>query len=406
MWKRTLQMAWRNIWRNRRRTLITSSSIALGLAAMIVYLGLFAGMNKRMLEIVTRSNYGAAQIHAIDYRSTRRLDLVIPDGIALLDRAAALPGVEAVAPRLLATGLLAIGDRSAGVDLFGIDLVRERTITDWHERLVAGHYPESANEVLLGDELADKLELEPGDKVVLTVADAPSGEMRNRLLRLAGTMYTGNPSLDKGSAILGIDTLRGDLGLPDGMHEIVFSLEGLLKDPEPIRAALASLASPSLEILPWQELNSGVYNMIRMQALYLGITVLIIFSIIAIGIVNTLAMSLAERRYEFGVLRALGTTPRSLAALIFTEAASLGIVGTVLGLIAGLLIHWPMAVQGLNLGGFQYAGVTFESRIFCIYQPGGTALIALLFIILTIMVGLGTAIRAGLIRPAEALRHY
>ena len=121
---------------------------------------------------------------------------------------------------------------------------------------------------------------------------------------------------------------------------------------------------------------------------------------------NTLAMSLAERRWEFGVLRAIGTSPGRLATMIFAEAASLGVLGALLGLGLGGLAHALTARYGLWMGGFEVAGVDFESRIYSEMEPPMALLVALVFIGLSTLTGLSTAVRAARVKPAESLRQY
>jgi ABC-type lipoprotein release transport system permease subunit len=399
------KLAWRNIWRSRRRTFITGSAIGLGLAAMILYMGMQGGMNRYMHRVATRSQLGDAQIHAAGFRETRETVLVIPDGAALLAECRAMPGLTAASPRLLVQGLVAIGDRSAGVEIIGIDFASEPDITDWQERLLEGVYPSAPNEVLIGRDLAEKLELAAGGKLVLTLAEEGTGELRSLLLRVAGVFYTGNPMLDKRSAFMNIAALGETMGLVDEMHEIAlrFDLPDLT-DAE-AGALIAPLAGPGLDVAHWKKLAPALASIMSMQQFYFSITVLIVFAIIALGIVNTLTMSLAERTWEFGVLRALGSSPGRLAGLIFAEAASLGFVGAIMGSAVGLILHAVFGTWGFSLGHFQVAGVVFESKMYTILKPLPVLTLALVFVALTTLVAVSPAIRAARIRPADALRH-
>jgi ABC-type lipoprotein release transport system permease subunit len=400
----TLRMAWRNLWRNGRRTLITGSAIGLGLAAMIFWLGLQNGMNHYLQSSVTSSYLGDAQIHADGYRETRETEDVIPHAAAVLARADSLPAVRAASPRLLANGLVAIGDRAAPVELVGIDPARERRVTDWSERLLAGAYPDGPRDALLGRDLADKLEVEPGSRLVLTLADEKTGELNSVLLTVAGVVYTGNPFLDKGTLILNRHTLGTALGLPDAMHEIALRLTVDTDQATAMDAALAPLRAPGLDVAHWLELSPSLAGLRELQDFYYAITLLIVFAIIALGIVNTLAMSLAERHWEFGVMRAIGTSPGRLAGLIFAEAASLGVLGAALGLLLGAVTHAVISQHGLWLGGFQVAGVDFESRVYTELSLPPVLLVASIFVALSTLTGLGTAVRAARIQPATALR--
>lgn len=402
----TLRMAWRNIWRNGRRTLITGSAIGLGLGTMIFWLGLQGGMNRYMQSSITGSYLGDAQIHVDGYRQTRETELLLPGGDALLARADALANVAAAAPRLLGTGLLAMGDRASGVELIGIDPEREREISNWDDRLIAGEYPSEPTHLLLGRDLAEKLEIEPGGRLVLTLADETTGELNSLLLTVTGVVFAGNPMLDRRAAILDRGTLAEAMGLPGRMHEIVLRLNVDTELAPAMAAALDPLRAPGLDVAHWLELAPGLASMRELQDFWYWITLLIIFGIIALGIVNTLAMSLAERRWEFGVLRAIGTSPGRLATMIFAEAASLGVLGALLGLGLGGLAHALTARYGLWMGGFEVAGVDFESRIYSEMEPPMALLVALVFIGLSTLTGLSTAVRAARVKPAESLRQY
>ncbi|MEZ4436638.1 MAG: ABC transporter permease, partial [bacterium] len=170
----TLKLAWRNIWRNGRRTLITAAAIGLGVAALVFTQAMVEGMFHRMVGVATASMSGDAQIHAPGYRTTQDERLVIPAAAPLLDAARALPGAAAT-PRVFGTGLVAIGDRSQGVRVIGVAPDTERRVTNWAERLTAGRYLEAEGEALVGAALARKMDLELDTRLVLTMADIETG---------------------------------------------------------------------------------------------------------------------------------------------------------------------------------------------------------------------------------------
>ena len=162
-------MAWRSIWRNSRRTLITASALALGVATMSGMFALTDGMVDRMVRIVTDSRLGEAQIHAEGYRETKDETLLIQDTPAMMERIGDNAKITTAAPRIWGEGILAIADRTRGVLIAGIDPQAEAKLTNWDSRLVKGQYLKGSNQVMLGHELAKRLDVELGAKMEVTV---------------------------------------------------------------------------------------------------------------------------------------------------------------------------------------------------------------------------------------------
>jgi len=401
----TLLLAWRNIWRNTRRTLITALAIGLGLGTMLFSLAWMAGMNRHLVETLTASRLGQAQVHAPGFRETRQEELTIPEGGKVLELARSVPRIAGAAPRLFAIGLAAMGDRSANVELIGVDLGQEPKVTNWQERLVAGAYPADHNQVLIGTGLARRMELETGSKLVLTVARVGTGDLEAVLARVAGVIYTGNPSLDERSVIAPLGLVQEIIGLPGAFHEIAlrFQVDGL--DRAELSSLLAPLEGLGLDVRAWPALVPVVASMLDLQGLYLAISVVLIFGLVAFGIVNTMSMSLLERFKEFGVLRAIGTSPLRLAGLILAEAGSIGVVGCALGLGLGVGISFWLGRRGVVLGGVEALGVSFGNAFHPSLAPGQAAAMVLVFLVLTPLVALGPALRAARVEPVRALRH-
>ena len=172
----TFRMAWRNIWRNTRRTLLTGSAIGLGFALVVFFLTLVDGLLGNVFTVATDSMIGHAQVHAQDYAETRDVERFMPDGASVLNAVENTSGVSAASPRARGTGVLSIGDRSQLTQLIGIDPTREPQVTNWKSRIKKGRYIEKPGEVMIGHELAKKLEVELDTRLVLSVADIKTGE--------------------------------------------------------------------------------------------------------------------------------------------------------------------------------------------------------------------------------------
>lgn len=400
----TIKIGWRNLWRNTRRTVITAGAVGLGLASMILALDWSNGVNKHLIDTVTLSGMGDAQAHAEGYRETRDAELVISNAGEILKSIESSPGVISATPRAYGNGLAAMGDRSANVEAIGVDPVREPAVTNWTERFIKGRWPASDKEAAIGRDLAETLELSAGSKIVFTLADVKTGDMNSALVTISGIFFTNNPMLDKHSVIMPLTAVQKGLGLRGGVHEIAMRLDVASDDKAGADKILTGIRLPGINVSGWRQLVPVVSTMEDMQFFYMSITLAIIFFIISFGILNTMTMALFERFKEFGVLRAMGTSPGRLAGLIVAEAASLGAVGSAIGLILALGVHAILVKTGINVGSLEAAGVTFETTIRPIMHPLGVGLTTLAFLVLTPLTAVYPAVRAARIRPVDALR--
>ena len=238
-----MRIAWRNIWRQKRRTWITAGAMALGVAFCMATIALSDGMFADVFRILVRQNMGHVQIHNPVYPKQRALHETIPHGTEVLSQVEALPGLARASGRLYGYALLGVGEKAAGAQLGGVDPEREAPITGIAEKMESGRYLSEtpSREIVLGAGLAESLEAEVGDEVV-AVTQAADGSMGNDLYTIVGTFRTGSVVFDRGGAFLHREDLGTLLVLPDEIHEIVGDLaqiRGALAGPLP-----ALLAAP------------------------------------------------------------------------------------------------------------------------------------------------------------------
>lgn len=400
IWK----MAWRNVWRNKRRTLITASTLMIGVAVMSAMFSLVTGMNNRVVRNVTQSRIGEAQIHHANYRETQDEKLVIEGTDKVLEKARSTDKVKTATPRTIGLGMLAIGDRSRGVTLLGIDPVNEQKTTNWGERLVKGEYIDAPGQIMLGAYQAEKMEVELGAKMVLTVANVYTGEATTELVRVKGLLATGDVSIDRQSALVHIDMAQRMMGTNGKAHEIAMRLDVNSDNREEIAAVIEPLKGEGLAVEPWQDINLMIAEMQRITATFTDVMIFALFFILSFGIINTLSMSLLERMKEFGVMRALGTSGKSLAGQITAEALYIGLIGAVPGVLLGLLFSYLLATYGFSLGETTAYGMSFSEPIYGEVHPLSTLRTAVIFTLLTAAVSLFTALRASRLDPVEAMR--
>ncbi len=398
-------MAWRSIWRNGRRTLITAAALALGVAMMSGMFALTDGMVDRMVRIVTDSRLGEAQIHAEGYRETKDETLLISDTTAVLERIEENNKISMAAPRVWGEGILAIADRSTGIALAGIVPKVESQLTNWQSRLLEGEYLNGPNQVMLGHELAKRLDVSLGAKMVMTVANIETGEPTTELVRLKGILQTGDAELDRQTAIVDLAMAQRMLGIVDKVHEIALRVDVEDRGDEvAIAQVIDPLRTDGLEVQPWHQINKMIAQMHRMMDTWMNAIVYFVFLIISFGVVNTISMSLLERQREFGVMRALGTSGVKLAGQVVVESFWLGMVGAVPGVLLGLGLSWLSAEYGYDFSGTTAYGMSFNEPIYGTINVVGTLRVAFIFTFLTTLVSVFSAFRAARIDPVEAMR--
>lgn len=358
----TLRLAWRNLWRNRRRTLLTVAALTLNTAGCIVTYGLMVGVLDKMQRNATRLAGGDLQIHAPDYRQNRSLHrfLADPDAILADARRAGL----AAAPRAYGQGLLARDGRSAGAWFWGVDPAAEREAFELPGKLAAGTYlgPAAAAEVVLGRRLAQALRAEVGDDVV-AVVQAADGSLGNERFRVAGIFASVGDGIDRQAAVLH----GGDFGrlfAAEGrVHEI--ALHGRSRPAPSEVAAVLRAAHPGAEVLAWREIWPHFAGFLEYMDRVAGLYAFIFALVAGLGIVSTMLMATYERLWEFGVLKALGASPWRIVRDVAVESMLLALLATLAGLAAGAGVLRILQARGIDLSRFfqetlSFSGVAFD----------------------------------------------
>jgi len=341
-----MKLGWRNLGRNKRRTLITAVGLGWGYFAVVFMVGWAEGLQAEMVENGTGLISGQIQIHSNEYRPERSLYHTIggvegTDVEALLTAVLADRAVEAAAPRVYAGGLISSGASTSAGMLLGIDAELEPKVSRILTGLTEGRIPESgANELLLGVAMARQLEVSPGSEVVV-VAPAADGSMGNDLFVVAGIFRSGLQDLDASHALVPLDALQRLVALePSRIHEVAIATPDPWLAPEAAARLAQSLSAfgLALEVEPWTRLRPEMLDYIALLDSWYWIILIIVFVIALFGVANTMLMATFERRREFAVMLALGTTPFQVVSTVVWEALALGI----LSLLAGALLTFPL----------------------------------------------------------------
>jgi len=403
----TLLIAWRGLWRNKRRSFLTISSIAVGLAAVMFGQSLLRSFQMQMIDKSTGIMLGHLQVQRRGVRDRKVPDKLLSGGEGIRDSLAADPRVAAAGIRLLYTGLAQAAGGSRAILVVGVEPSAERELSILPGYLKEGEYlGEDPRGVVLGAKLAAELDVRLGERLVL-MAQAPGGDMNSELFRVSGLFETGSVNYDSQVVYIGLGParrLRDRLGRAS--HVVL-----KLRDPGEIdafhRDHAAGLEDPEAELLTYREVGSEVAGIKKFQDALLIVILIIIFAIVGLGIQNTISMSFFERIREFGVVRALGARPSVVRGLLLTEAAFMGTIGAVLGFLLGLGLIGFFGVQGLELplGRAMAYFIPFDNVIYMrpiwemhLWSAAGVFLVS-------VATSIGPALRASRLIVAEALRH-
>jgi ABC-type lipoprotein release transport system permease subunit len=410
LWK----LAWRNLWRQRGRTLVLGTAVALSCALMLVAFGINDDGHTRMLREAANAAGGDVLVHAEEYWESRSTDLVVRDAERVRAVMEGVEGVRVAIPRILVQGLASTSVDSRPVYLQGIDLALEMEMRDLTRHLREGSFlaGDERAAIVVGARLAERLEVGIGERVVLT-GTTPEGEVTRALFHVAGVTESGVRELDEVTAYTTLAAAQRAFGMAGAVTQIgVVAGERVEARELAARLSAALAGHGGLEVLAWQEAVPEMVALIEIDDAMDTIILAIIYVIVLFSIANTFMMAVMERVREFGLLNALGLRSGRIGRLLLGETLLL----TAMALAAGLLLgfaghlavsHWgintaAMGMQDVEMAGVDLADFVIYSTIVPARWIGGTLFIGLA----TIAAALYPAWRATRLAPAEAMRFY
>ncbi len=403
-----LRMAWRNVWRHGRRTIIVLIATTLGLALLLFFDGLFGGSEQAIFGNAVKLQGGNVLIHAPGYRErARRMPLLpLPDDKAVLQAARAQPHVVAASRRIKTGGMVSSREGSLPVTVIGIEPEREADTGLLAENMAQGRYLAADDEdvLLIGRGLADRLEIDVGDRVIM-VGRATHEQMRRRTMTVVGIYDLGLPEVEKGSVYVSLAEAQSLFDLRDQATEVVVYLERVGQE----QSVLASLRStlPGYDVDSWYTLNPEMMQALEVNEQVMALFGLVVLLIAAVGILNILLMAVFERTREIGILAALGLKRRQIMALFLQEGVLIGLLGALVGSLLGGAVVWYLSRVGLPWAASDYSELTalMGERIY--FKLGIDQLLgrALTVAVIAALASLYPAWQASHKEPAEAL-HY
>jgi ABC-type lipoprotein release transport system permease subunit len=354
-----LRLAWRNIWRHRRRTFIIVVAMGLGLALMMFYDGLIAGFNQAIYGNAIKILGGNIQVHAEGYRAKADQTPLLPleDDLAVVTAASANPQVLAATRRINTGGLVSSREGAFAVGITGIEPEKEAGVNLAAQHVVAGRYltSEDGDVIFIGKGLADAMGVQVGDRVTMT-GRSTHQQMRRRTMTVGGVYDLGMPDIEKRTVYISLTEAQALYDLLDANHpggqstEVAIVLKQLGEEAAVIAALKPKL--PGYEIDSWETNFPELQSAIGTKGGVMNIFSVVILMIAGIGILNLLLMAIYERTREIGLLGALGLRPRQILSLFILEGTLIGLVGVAAGIILGLLINGLLMQVGLDYSAF------------------------------------------------------
>jgi ABC-type lipoprotein release transport system permease subunit len=410
-----LKLAWRNLWRHRTRTLIMTSAVALAYALMLAGLGISYDGHNRMLREAAEAAGGDVLVHGAGYWASQASDIIIQDGGATVEAVASVEGAATVFPRILVNGLVSTSADNRPVMLQGIDPEIERVLHDYADDIVAGSYFGDGRDdpIILGSRAVERLELEIGDRVVLT-ASGPDGEVTRALFHLTGVIETGLREMDEVLGLTTIAAARDALGHPDMLTQVgVLTTEDA--DHDAVAGAIRETVDArgnGLEVLTWEDAVPEMVGLIEIDDAFGYIYFAIIFAVVLFSITNTFLMAVMERVREFGLLNALGLRHERIGRLLLAESVLMTALAMAVGFAIGFAghlaaAHWGIPVSSYGVEEIEMSGVDMADLVmYSEISPVRWGVASILVALTTVAAALYPAWRATKLAPAEAMRFY
>jgi putative ABC transport system permease protein len=404
------KMAWRNIWRNPRRTILTVGAITFATVLLVFMLSFQFGSYETMINTSVKISTGHLQVQAEKYQEKKSIRFVIPDPRAIAAIVDQIPEVAAYTFRGQAFALISSKDRTYGVVVTGIDPQKEATVSRIKKLVQAGNYltADDVNQALVGNLLAKNLRVSIGDELTL-LGQGRDGSIGATVLQVKGIFRSGIDEFDRSAMQIPLSTFQDIFSMEGAVHEVVIigkSLSDVSRIKAQLKAALAVLNNgKALKILDWQELMPGLRQAIEMDLVSGLIFYGLLIIVVAFSILNTFLMAIFERTKEFGVMMAVGTTPRRLTKILLIESMSMTLIGIITGICIGIGITYYFQIHGIDFSGgselLSQFGIT--GRMYPKLSLLSVSIGPFMVLFFTLFAALYPALKVRRLRPVEAM---
>ncbi len=401
------KIAFRNLFRQKRRTVFTALSMFGGFVLAAFFIGFADGAYNGIIDIFTRNRLGHIQIHKKDYLDNPSIYKTIDDVDEINNLLENTKKVENWTPRLFSAGLVSVGEETAGAQITGIDPEKENLTTHFEKKIVKGRNfsSEPSHEAILGKGLAKILKTGLNEEVII-ISQAADGSIANDIYTIVGISETGNDTEDRISFFLHIKDAQKLFVLDERIHEMAITVESLNDVRKTTQVLKQELSDTELSVAPWQVFARSFYIAMKADKEGMWIMLVIIMIIVAVGVLNTVLMSVLERQREYGVLRAVGTKPAQIIKLVLAELNIIAVICVVAGAIIAFLLNSFFVSHGIelsnpiNYGGMEFKSMYSEVNARSFYIP------AIVVILSATFVGIFPALKAAHTDPAKSMRFH
>ena len=405
-----LKMAWRNIWRNPRRTLLTIAAIAFASLILVFMLSFQFGCYETMINTCVKISTGHLQIQAKGYLEDKKMHLVIKDPDQVATVLKTIEGIDAYTFRANAFSLVSSDKRTCGVVVAGIDPVQEADVSTISSLIRKGRYltAQDTYAVLIGETLSRNLKVDINDELTV-LGQGRDGSIAAAVLTVTGIFESGIDDVDRNVIMMGIKDFQDVFSMGKSVHEAIImtdSLGQVARVKQQIQNGLSSSGKDGdLAVPDWMEIMPGLLQGIQMD-LFSGIIMyIILIVVVAFSIFNTFLMAIFERTREFGVMMAIGTTPSRITKLVMFESTLMTLVGIFLGILIGSLITLYFQEYGISIAGtediFKEYGI--PDRLFPkLSLISGTAGPLVVFLV-TVVSSVFPALKIRKLKPVDAM---
>lgn len=407
-----LKMAWRNIWRNPRRTLLTIAAVTFACVILVFMLSFQLGSYEAMINTSVKVSTGHLQVQARGYIDDKDMRIVIPNPRRIANLLDSVEGVEAYTFRANGFSLVSSNERTYGVMITGIDPVKEASVSNLKALVRKGEYLQENDSygVIVGQLLAENMKVGVGDELTV-LGQGADGSVAAAIVFVRGIYESGIPEMDRNVVLMRLSDFQDVFSMRDSVHEAVIIAESLTK-VFGVKARVADELSElkddgDLKVLDWMEIMPGLLQGIEMDLVSGLIMYAILIVVVAFSIFNTFLMAIFERTREFGVLMAIGTTPQRLTRLVLLESVCMTIIGIGVGMVIGSLVTLYFQRNGIYISSAEEMLKEYglPSRLFpklsIISAAAGPSIVFLLTFISAVF----PALKIRKIEPVEAMSH-
>jgi putative ABC transport system permease protein len=349
-------LAWRNLWRNKRRTWITTGSLIFAVFLALFMRSMQEGSYDHMVRTAVGLYTGYLQVHGKGFWEERSFDnSFVEEGTRA--QSLRVPHVTALAPRLDTFALAAVGSITKGVLLTGIDPAGEDSVSGLRSRVVAGRYLSDADQgVLIAEGLANYLGVKPGDELVVLGQGYQGGNAAAKLT-VQGLVHFGAPDLNEGTVFMSLRAAQNLFSAPERLTSYALMLDNA-RNLGAVRSRLEAAVGGDFEVMTWEEMMPELVQAIAVDSAGGVLMLILLYVVIGFGLLATVMMMVVERRREFGMLVAVGLRPARLRATVVLESVLIAMCGAALGMVASLPVLLHLHSHPLRLSGGAAEGMT------------------------------------------------